>query len=323
VLYGYGTSFACGLDGQVLADQRHGLFAGDTRVLSTYRLAIGGSAWQLLSRERFSSFSARWNFQNPAIWDLSGEIPAGTLFLSLTRTVACVLHDDLRLCAFHDRPVRVQSKLQLDADFADIFEVKDQSIPPRLDVRRAPESHGLTLIYERQGFRRGLQLRFQPSGPPPVCIGMLSVFELELPPGPTWTCCVDAAPIIGQDVLRFAGDPHGPAPQPLVPAAERPTLHAAPLLQDPFERGRSDLRTLAVPQHGQPPYPAAGVPWFFTLFGRDTLMASLMAGLDGAWAAEGTLAALGAKQAHARDDWRDAEPGKLPHEIRHGELGSF
>lgn len=320
VLYGHGTSLACGLDGQVFADKLHGLFAGDTRVLSTYRLAIGGSAWQLLGRERSSSSSARWNFQNPGIRDLSGEIPAGMLFLSLTRTVARVLHDDLRLCTFHDRPVRVQLKLQLDADFADIFQVKDQSIPPRLDVLRVPESAGMTLIYERQGFRRGLRLRFHPNGPPPVCIGMLAVFELELPPGATWTCCVDAAPIIGREVLRFAGDPHGPAPRTLVPEAEGPAIHSAQLLRGPFERGRSDLRALAIPQQGHPPYPAAGVPWFFTLFGRDTLMTSLMTGLGGAWAAEGTLAALGARQAHERDDWRDAEPGKLPHEIRQGEL---
>jgi glycogen debranching enzyme len=320
VLYGYGTSFACGLDGQVLADKPHGLFAGDTRVLSTYRLAVGGSAWQLLGRERSSSCSARWNFQNPAIRDLSGEIPAGILFLSLTRTVARVLHDDLRLCTFHDRPVRVQLKLQLDADFADIFEVKDQSIPPRLDVLRVPESAGMTLLYERQGFRRGLRLRFHPSGPPPVCVGMLAVFELELPPGATWACCLDAAPIIGQEVLGFAGDPHSHTPQPPVPTGETPGIRSPRLLRGPFERGRSDLRTLAVPQHGHPPYPAAGVPWFFTLFGRDTLMTSLMTGLDGAWTAEGTLAALGARQAHERDDWRDAEPGKLPHEIRQGEL---
>src|SRR5918992_4798888 len=57
-----------------------------------------------------------------------------------------------------------------------------------------------------------------------------------------------------------------------------------------------------------------------TLFGRDPLMTALMSGLDGAWSAEGTLAALGRYQADKRDDFRDAEPGKLPHELRQDEL---
>lgn len=57
-----------------------------------------------------------------------------------------------------------------------------------------------------------------------------------------------------------------------------------------------------------------------TLFGRDTLLSALMAGLDNVWSAAGALAALGALQAKERDDWRDAEPGKLPHEVRRGEL---
>jgi hypothetical protein len=87
-LYGHGVSLACGRDGQVLADELHGLFAGDTRVLSTYRFAVGGAAWQLLSRERPGPFTARWNFQNPAVRDPAGEIPAGTLLFTITRRVA-------------------------------------------------------------------------------------------------------------------------------------------------------------------------------------------------------------------------------------------
>src|SRR5205823_9110421 len=62
--------------------------------------------------------------------------------------------------------------------------------------------------------------------------------------------------------------------------------------------------------------------WFLTLFGRDPLVAALLSGLNGAWSAQGALAALGELQASRRDDWRDAEPGKLLHECRRGELAS-
>jgi hypothetical protein len=64
------------------------------------------------------------------------------------------------------------------------------------------------------------------------------------------------------------------------------------------------------------PYVAAGAPWFLSLFGRDSLVAALMAGLDGVWSAEGSLVALGRRQGRRRDDFRDEEPGKIPHELR-------
>ena len=97
-------------------------------------------------------------------------------------------------------------------------------------------------------------------------------------------------------------------------------MDSVSLLQEPFERGRADLHSLAIEQAGHAPYPAAGVPWFLTLFGRDTLFTALMGSLDGSWLAEGALAALGERQASEGDDRRDAEPGKLPHEVRRGEL---
>ena len=91
--------------------------------------------------------------------------------------------------------------------------------------------------------------------------------------------------------------------------------------EEPCTQGIADLHALAIPQ-AETPYVAAGVPWFLTLFGRDPLVAALLSGLIGAWSAQGALAALGELQASRRDDWRDAEPGKLLHECRRGELAS-
>ncbi|HZU06363.1 MAG TPA: glycogen debranching N-terminal domain-containing protein [Chloroflexota bacterium] len=319
VLYSRGVALACGLDGRLVADERHGLFAADTRVLSTYQLMVGGQAWQLLGRSRSGHATALWEFQNPPIRGATGDhIPQGTMLLSLRRRLDGVLHDDLRLAVF-ERPVQVQLTLLLDADFADIFQVKAQSLPPRPFIHRLPRPGGLALTYERGGFRRGLWVRFETTGPPPVLTGSLVTFHLHLQPGSEWRCCLEAAPEIDGTRLTPSSDPHGPEPTTL-PALQAPTIHAPALLQAPLEQGRSDLRALAVPQSDHPPYVAAGVPWFLTLFGRDALLTALMTGLDGVWSAEGALAALGALQATGRDDWRDAEPGKLPHELRRGEL---
>jgi glycogen debranching enzyme len=321
VLHGGGVALACGLDGQILAEQRHGLFAGDTRVLSTYRIAIGGSAWRLIGRSRSGHATGRWEFQNPLIRDPAGDIPAGTLLFSLRRRLDGVLHDDVQICSFVGRPVRPRLSFQLDADFADIFEVKSQSLPPRLTIRRVPDPSGLRITYERRGFRRGLRVRFESTCSPPILAGALIVFDLDLRPGAEWACCLEAAPEVDGEALELSGDPHEPEPNP-APQPRRSTIRADPILERPFERGRADLYALAVSQPPHPPYLAAGVPWFLTLFGRDPLVAALMAGLVGAWPARGALAALGPLQATGRDDWRDAEPGKLPHEVRRGELAS-
>jgi len=319
VLYGRGASLACGLDGQVNAEALHGLFAGDTRVLSTYRIALNGAAWQLLGRERFNSSMARWTYQNPTLSGPDGKIAEGTLLFSLQRQVIGALRDDLCILAFPEHPIHVRLTLQLDSDFADIFQVKDQSLPPRLNIARIAEKDGLSLVYKHGGFHRALQLRLKSSSAAPEFLGSLVIFELNLAPGATWCLSLEATPIIDHKIWCFAGGAGVSDFKQLVPLVG-PDIESARLLQDPFTRGLADLHALAIPQTGHPPYPAAGVPWFFTLFGRDTLVTSLMSGLDGSWKAEGTLAALGERQATQRDDWRDAEPGKLPHEIRSGEL---
>jgi len=69
--------------------------------------------------------------------------------------------------------------------------------------------------------------------------------------------------------------------------------------------------------------PAAGLPWFVALFGRDALIVSLQAMIVYPEFAGGALEVLGQLQAKVRDDYRDAEPGKILHELRCGELAHF
>src|SRR5947207_306588 len=145
ILWGSGVALSCGLDGQVLAEELHGLFAGDTRVLSTYQVLVSGQAWRLLGRSHFGHGTAQWEYQNRPLRDVTGEIAAGTLLLTLRRRVDCALHDDLHLQAFADRTITIQLTLQLDADFADIFEVKNQSLPPRVNTQRVTQQKSVAL----------------------------------------------------------------------------------------------------------------------------------------------------------------------------------
>jgi glycogen debranching enzyme len=323
ILHGHGVALACGLDAELRADELHGLFAGDTRVLSTFRMTLGGQKWQLLSRRRVGHGTARWRFQSPRISDPLGTLPEGCLFLELDRRVAGALHDDLRVTSYAPSPVRTTLVLQLDADFADVFEVREQEhVPPRLAIERIPRRDGLTLAYERGDFRRGLHVTIRGPTSPEV-VGSLLVFDLVLGRDDEWRLCIDAEPEVDGTVLRFVGDPHE-REAAARDDASAVSVRAEPLLAAPFERGCADLRALEIAdEEGAPPYVAAGAPWFYALFGRDSLVPSLTAGLTGTRPARGALRALGALQARERDDWRDAEPGKLPHEVRHGELAQL
>src|SRR5262249_23120872 len=176
------------------------------------------------------------------------------------------------------------------------------------------------LHYERAGFRRGLHVTLDAPAPAPIHVGALVLFDLVLPPRAAWHLRMAARPATGGPLYAA---PRLPAAEQ---AADETRLPASPALEAPeplkraFARGCADLRALALVESSAPPFVAAGVPWFLTLFGRDPLVTALMAGLDGAWMAEGALAALAPRQAQAPDDFRDAQPGKLPHEARQGEL---
>lgn len=319
ILYGDGVGLACGLDGSLHAEELHGLFAGDTRVLSTYRFSIAGHPWRVFARSRPSPSIAQWDMTNPPIRTPGGDIDEGDLHFRLQRRLRGALHDCLHVTAFTKKPCPLRLSLQLDADFADVFQVKDRSTPPRLRVQRIPGKRDLNLTYERRGFRRGLHVRFDVATKP-VFVGAQVVFDIVLEPQRPWSCCVNAEPELNGRRVLFHGDPHGPDVPDNAPLLR---VDCESLLAEPFRRGVSDLDRLAISDDGGPPYIAAGAPWFLALFGRDTLITSLMAGLLGPWHVHGALVALGKTQAHARDDFRDAMPGKIAHELRHGELARF
>lgn len=316
---GGGVTLSCGQDGTLSADELHGFFAGDTRVLSTYRWSVAGHGWRVLSRTREGPSSARWDFQNPKVRVPSGELEEGMLHCRLERKLSGALHDDVTVTSFVPGPVAIRVSLQLDADFSDLFEVSAQRTPPRLGILRIDSGHSVSLLYERSDFRRALHVSFRSGPSAPKFVGAQIVFDLVLEPRAPWRCCLDAVPELGHRRLTFQGDPHAPEHQP---EGGELVLKADELLVRPFAQSRRDLERLAM-KDGDQRWIAAGAPWFLALFGRDTLVTSLMAGMLGSWHARGALAALGASQAKETDDFRDAQPGKIVHELRHGELAHF
>jgi glycogen debranching enzyme len=320
VLHGNNTALVSDLSGQLAAEELHGFFAGDTRMLSTYKFDVNGCAWRLLARSRFGHGSATWHFQNPDLRDQLGDVPSGLLSFTVRRRIAGAMHDDLLIQSFAGRPVRLRLILQLDADFADIFEVKSRSMPPRMDLLRLFDGKKVALVHEAMNFRRALHVSlFCPNGTQPSYAGSRVTLDVNLEHGQNWSCCVEAVPEIDGHMLAFSGDPHQQEPAAAV-APESIRIECAPLLKDAFERGQADLHALQMSTQEQPSFVAAGAPWFLSLFGRDSLTTALMTGIDGSGPAEGCLKALGVLQGKRRDDFKDEEPGKIAHELRRDEL---
>jgi glycogen debranching enzyme len=314
-LHGGGAALSCAVDGSISADALHGLFVADTRVLSTYRITLGGVGLESLSRTREGHGTARWHFQNRTFRCVSGEVPAGSIYIELRRRVDGAMHDDLHVTSYLDETVRAPLVVQIDADFADIFEVKRQQLPPRAGVRRTESANGIVLEYRRRHFQRALDVTIDATAARPAIVGSRFTFDLQLASHAPWSCCIEAIPEVDCRPRTFVGDPHADEDH----GSPEVAISGDDVLIAPFRRGCADLESLTVPDRTKP-FVAAGAPWFLTLFGRDTLMTALMTGLLGASQARGALQAVGALQATEVDDWRDAEPGKLPHELRCGEL---
>ena len=321
----------CQPDGRILGDA-DGFFTRDTRFISGYEIRINGQRPILLGSTPIQFFSSRSEFTNDALVDASGEVPRQSLALRLDRTVSDGVHEDYDLVNYAPRPVRLTIEIEVVSDFADIFDVKGNKLVRRgeLNTRWFRSRGELRTTYINGDFRRDLIVAVERAGSPPQFANGRLVFVATIPPKGVWHTCLKWLPVTSSNrrvntldcnavdaPLRKIGARHLPnvsieTPDQTVDRAWDQAVRdlEALKLEDPtFERGVF--------------IPAAGVPWFVTLFGRDSLIVS-MQGISGfPEFAAGALRRLSALQATEDDPERDMEPGKIAHEIRHGELAQL
>ncbi len=322
-------------DGQIAWPSDKGLYFLDTRVISSWSLYANGVPWDLLNGGAITYFGARIFQTNAAFLTEDGPVAARTLGLTLSRHIGGGMHEDMEISNNNQHKVRFNLELAVRADFADIFEVKSERIVRRGRIvsRWSEAGQQLRLTYRNKDFSRQVAITLQPSGAKAVhANGRLSL-EVALDPGQTWHCCLLYDLIDGK--RRY--------PAPREKTAECHTsLHAQSIEEWErtvlkittsneefyrcFRQGVLDMAALRLPIAGTDRMvfiPAAGLPWFVALFGRDSLIVSLQTMLVYPEFARGALDVLGRYQAKERDDYRDAEPGKIPHELRYGELAHF
>jgi glycogen debranching enzyme len=324
-------------DGQVGGGDERGLYFYDTRVISNWSISANGYDWDLLNSGSLTYYAARIFLINRAFLSEAGDIAARTISLVINRSIDGGMHEDLDLTNYGVTRVRFNLEVAIRSDFADIFEVKSGRIVRRghITTEWSEQQQQLTTIYRNRDFFRSLQVSSRDNASPVTYANGRITYEIDLAPGQSWHSCLMYE--LGDGTRRF---------EPPVVCTDKADGSESKLGQSLadwrarvlkirtsneefyrlFGQAIDDMAALRLPIGGTDHMafvPAAGLPWFVAVFGRDSLIVSLQNLLVYPAFASGTLEVLASLQATVRDDYRDAEPGKIPHELRVGELAHF
>ncbi len=326
------TVLVCEPDGTIRHPSDKGLYFNDTRLISSWSIYADGVRWDLLSGGATRHDTASIHLANRELVTASGPIPARTLGMTLTRSIQGGLHEDIDIAHYGAGPVRFNLEIGMRCDFADLFEVKSCKFIRRGSVATewSADKQRLETTYTNGDFRRSVCVHPHGDAAMAYANGRLS-FVVDLKPGEHWHCCLLYD--LGDGAETFAA-PDRCGYDAAAEAAAAPQWKDGVLglrttneeFYRNFRQGVDDMDALRLPKDGTDGMsfvPAAGLPWFTALFGRDSLIASLQTMVIYPEAAGATLDALGRQQATERDDYRDAEPGRILHEMRFGELAHF
>lgn len=317
-----------------------GIFHRDTRFVSHFELRINGQRTVVLSAGTQANLYAQIELttHTPLIRE-EQEAPENTLHLRREQMLAGHFFERLTIENFNLAPAKVRLEWLFAADFADVFAVRGlqrsehgDALPPQVDEQ--------TVEYRyrgRDGVGRRTQLRFEPA--PDQLEAGRARYEIALRPHEKTQIAVSIWP-----------ETEGDAPPPVAGFAtaletRRRALHAWQRETTTFESSNgvfdacletaaSDFFALriavnprgartqeeAFPQNQAGEIIAAGIPWFATIFGRDSLIAAYQSLLLQPRLARETLRFLARWQGREENDWRDEQPGKILHEFREGEM---
>jgi glycogen debranching enzyme len=300
-----------------------GLFSYDTRFLSHWVLTINGDRMNSLSVDDLQYFESRF-FLVPG---------TGTVYIDAKlsvirrRSVSNGFHEELTILNHADEPVDLKVRLDAGCDFADLFEVKD-ALLKKGAYSASVKSGKLLLAYDRETFGRSTAI----SSSQPARVDKKGLtFTIRIEPHEEWSTQLDVVTErLGVEESEGVESP-AKSRQRMQKGLERWVGQAPRLecdwepLRATYRRSLVDLAALRFSPRiaGGRSLPAAGLPWFMTMFGRDSILTSLQALPFTSELAATTLRALGDWQGVGLDDFRDEDPGRILHEMRYGELTAF
>jgi glycogen debranching enzyme len=307
-----------------------GLFSFDTRHLSRWILTLDDQRLTALSTDDLQYFESRF-FLVPG---------TGTVYIDAKQTVirrrqvADGFHEELTVLNHSNEPIDVKVGIEAASDFADLFEVKD-ALAKKGSYSTEVADGSLRLMYRRDTFSRATII--SASEPCEMDDDGLT-FQIHVEPHSAWKTDIKVSMTVfgtGEDEAAPGGSAlawHVPGPRTDLAEDLRRWMDASPRLACEWEpllrsyrRSLIDLAALRFSpiSAGGSSLPAAGLPWFMTMFGRDSIFTSLQALPFSSELAATTLRELGLRQGTRFDDFRDEDPGRILHEMRYGEMTAF
>jgi glycogen debranching enzyme len=319
-----GTFFYSCANGDVETGNGQGLFYRDVRHVSYWRVRLDGDELDPVTSRCVDYYSAR--VVGTKRHDKNDR---PRLSVRRDRFVSEGVHEDVVLENLTSEPQQVRLDLEYGADFADVMEAEaNRKGSGRHWQETAARS--VSLWNEQDDYRRGTLLSFNRKG---RVTKERATFSVRLRPREVWSLCIDITPIVDgrrrPPLLRCGGFRRHADKMPMTLdewLEDAPRLETDDAtLERTYRQSLLDLAALRVrPDEITIKWamPGGGLPWFMTVFGRDSLTTAYEAMPFHQELAQATLQALAELQATEWDDWRDAQPGKIAHELRRGTLAA-
>ncbi len=308
-----------------VSDPSEGLFFNDTRMLSHFRLCVGGRALSLLGAAvGQDDVTFQSNLTNKPLPPIGGApTPEGIIHIERTRMLwQARLYERIRITNYGRKANRLALRLDLDADFRDMFEVRGIARRAR-GTMEAPviTSHGVVFRYlGLDAITRSSVISLSTEPTKIEATGM--TIDIALTSGEMRDLYLE----VGIEAAALPSEERFRTATTLAQAQVRERRAAGAtvetngrLFNEWLGKSRADIALLTT-ELETGPYPYAGIPWFSTAFGRDAIVTSLqMLWLDPSLA-RGVLRFLAAHQATETSEFYDSAPGKIMHEMRKGEM---
>ena len=301
-----------------------GLFSFDTRFLSKWVLTVNGERLNALSTDDLHYYETRF-FLVPGTGTVYVD---AKLSVIRQRAVADGFEESITILNHDDERVDLTVRLEAGSDFADLFEVKD-ALEKKGEYYSRVKRGRLLLGYAREAYRRETEILA--TAPAKLDENGLT-FKVRIEPHGEWSTDLHvAAVLLGAGGINLRPNTKKP-PRHSMERSLQKWLEESPRIECDWEplpatyrRSLVDLAALRFSPMiaGGRSLPAAGLPWFMTMFGRDSIFTSLQALPFTPELAATTLRVLGMWQGSRVDDFRDEDPGRIPHEMRYGEMTAF
>jgi glycogen debranching enzyme len=313
-----GSSFCISsANGDIHPEHPNGVFHEDTRILSRWNLTVNGQPIEPLAAKTKEPYRALFAGRAPR----SDGFADSPLIVERLREVGTGILEEITVRNYSSAAAHCVVALRVEADFADLFEVKEARIQRRWNETREADGDSLTIRAAWQDVRKGVTVKAGGADVEPEAL----TYRTVVPPHGQWSATVSVVPVVDGtgSVAAFVR----PSEDEVSPRDRRRQEWVAkiPVLQignrsieRTLRRSYDDLGALRIedPDHPDRIVVAAGAPWFMALFGRDSLLASLMALPVDPSLALGTIQTLADRQGSVVDPMSEEEPGKILHEVR-------